>query len=164
MVYVGKQVGYHTRTQSEIHELMSLFAEAGSSVIRLKGGDPYVFGRGGEEMEYLKAKGITVKCIPGITAASGISAELGIPLTHRGMATSVRFLLGHSREHGEEELAQSMIQAIDPYATLVIYMGLMTLPRTIEWLIENGQDPKTPAVAVHAFQCSSGGSDLVDLG
>lgn len=148
MVYVGKQSSFHTRTQREIHELMSLFAEAGSSVVRLKGGDPYIFGRGGEEMQYLRERGIPVKCIPGITAASGISAELGIPLTHRGAATSVRFLTGHSREGGEEELEKSIGKAPDPQATLVIYMGLQTLKTTVKGLVQNGQDPKTPSVAV----------------
>lgn len=148
MVYVGKESSYHTRTQTEIHELMSIFAEAGSSVVRLKGGDPYVFGRGGEEMQYLQDRGIPVHCIPGITAASGISAEMAIPLTHRGMATTVRFLTGHSREGGEAELRQSMAKALDPRATLVIYMGLQTLPLTIDGMIEAEQDPQTPSVAV----------------
>lgn len=153
MVYVGKQSSFHTRTQPEIHELMSVFAEAGSSVVRLKGGDPYVFGRGGEEMMYLQERGIPVRCVPGITAASGISAELGIPLTHRGLATSVRLLTGHSREGGEAELERSMGKALDPNATLVIYMGLQTLPLTVKGMLENGQDPQTPAVAVRIPTC-----------
>lgn len=148
MVYVGKQSSFHTRTQEEIHELMMIFAEAGSTVLRLKGGDPYIFGRGGEEMEYLSDHGIPVRCVPGVTAASGISAELGIPLTHRSLATSVRFLTGHSREGGEKELEDTMGRALDPRATLVVYMGLQTLPLTIHGMIQNGQDPATPAVAV----------------
>ena len=152
MVYVGKQSSFHTRTQTEIHELMSIFAEAGSSVVRLKGGDPYIFGRGGEEMQYLQQRGIAVQCIPGITAASGIAAELGIPLTYRGLATSVRFLTGHSREGGEKELEQTMGKALDPLATLVIYMGLQTLPLTIQGMIQNGQDSQTPSVAVRMPQ------------
>ncbi|KAK9850443.1 hypothetical protein WJX84_011166 [Apatococcus fuscideae] len=94
MVYVGKESSFHTRTQDEIHELLCQFAQEHVTVVRLKGGDPYVFGRGGEELQYLEERGVQVHCIPGITAASGISAELGIPLTHRGMATSVRFLTG----------------------------------------------------------------------
>ncbi|KAK9809220.1 hypothetical protein WJX72_011559 [[Myrmecia] bisecta] len=98
MIYVGKEKGFHTRTQDEIHALLYHFAEEGATVLRLKGGDPYVFGRGGEEVQYLEARGIHTHCIPGITAASGICAEFGIPLTHRGVATSVRFLTGHSQE------------------------------------------------------------------
>ncbi|KAM3309359.1 hypothetical protein P3S67_011103 [Capsicum chacoense] len=82
----------------EIHELLLSFAEAGANLVRVKGGDPLVFGRGGEEMDFHQQKGIQVKVIPGITAASGISAELRIPLTHRGVANSVRFLTGHSRK------------------------------------------------------------------
>ncbi|KAH0981526.1 hypothetical protein GBA52_008703 [Prunus armeniaca] len=92
LLYVGKTAGYHSRTQEEIHELLLSFAEAGANVVRLKGGDPLVFGRGGEEMDFLQQQGIEVNVIPGITAASGIAAKLGIPLTHRGVANSVRFL------------------------------------------------------------------------
>ncbi len=104
MVYVGKQRGFHTRTQEEIQELLGFFAGEGATVVRLKGGDPFVFGRGGEEVQHLGALGVSVHVVPGITAAAGIAAELGIPLTHRGLATSVRFLTGHSREGGEDQL------------------------------------------------------------
>ncbi|PKA48208.1 Uroporphyrinogen-III C-methyltransferase [Apostasia shenzhenica] len=93
LLYVGKAAGYHSRTQEEIHELLLSFAEAGASVVRLKGGDPLVFGRGGEEIDFLRQKGIKVKVIPGITSASGIAAELGIPLTHRGIANRYLNLL-----------------------------------------------------------------------
>ncbi|PRQ23393.1 putative tetrapyrrole methylase [Rosa chinensis] len=115
-VYVGKTAGYHSRTQEEIHELLLSFAEAGATVVRLKGGDPLVFRRGGEETDFLQQQGIQVQVIPVwwscfvyflvdgvcITAASRIAAELGIPLTHRGVANSVRFLTGHSRR--EEQI------------------------------------------------------------
>ncbi|KAL6745277.1 tetrapyrrole methylase [Haematococcus lacustris] len=149
MVYVGKHSGFHTRTQDEIHRLLLAFAEAGACVIRLKGGDPYVFGRGGEEVQYLAAKGIQVHAVPGITAAAGICAELGIPMTHRGVATSVRFLTGHARDGGEQELVDSSVAgAADPHTTLVVYMGLQTLPSLQAQLEAHGLPPDVPAVAV----------------
>ncbi|KAL4439839.1 hypothetical protein ABPG75_002840 [Micractinium tetrahymenae] len=148
MVYVGKQRGFHTRTQGEIHELLLQFSEQGATVLRLKGGDPYVFGRGGEEVQYLEARGVTVRVVPGITAASGISAELGIPLTHRGLATSVRFLTGHSREGGESELDSTIAACADPHTTLVVYMGLGTLPALTAQLAAAGLPLDTPAMAV----------------
>ena len=149
MVYVGKQRSYHTRTQPEIHELLRTFAaEAGATVVRLKGGDPFVFGRGGEEAEYLQQRGVAVHCVPGITAAAGISAELGIPLTHRGLATSVRFLTGHAREGGQAALDEAVATAVDPHTTLVVYMGLSTLRRLSRELTDGGIDPETPAAAI----------------
>ncbi|XP_020577648.1 uncharacterized protein LOC110022862 isoform X2 [Phalaenopsis equestris] len=147
LLYVGKTAGYHSRTQEEIHELLLNFAEAGANVVRLKGGDPLVFGRGGEEMDFLQQQGIEVKVIPGITSASGIAAELGIPLTHRGIANSVRFLTGHSRNGGTDPLYVAE-HAADPESTLVIYMGLSTLPGLAAKLMKHGLSPKTPAVAV----------------
>lgn len=116
--------------------------------MRLKGGDPYIFGRGGEELLYLQQRGIPVRCIPGITAASGISAELGIPLTHRGVATTVRFLTGHSRVGGEDDLDNTISESVDPMATLVVYMGLNTLPSLAKQLMLHGLNDATPAVAV----------------
>ncbi|KAF6151826.1 hypothetical protein GIB67_010400 [Kingdonia uniflora] len=147
LLYVGKTAGYHSRTQEEIHELLLSFAEVGANVVRLKGGDPLVFGRGGEEMDFLQQQGIKVKVIPGITAASGIAAELGIPLTHRGIANSVRFLTGHSRKGGTDPLFVAE-NAADPDSTLVVYMGLSTLPSLTQKLIHHGLPPDTPAVAV----------------
>ncbi|XP_021281352.1 uncharacterized protein LOC110414472 isoform X1 [Herrania umbratica] len=148
LLYVGKTAGYHSRTQQEeIHELLLSFAEAGATVVRLKGGDPLVFGRGGEEMDFLQQQGIQVKVIPGITAASGIAAELGIPLTHRGVANSVRFLTGHSRKGGTDPLFVAE-NAADPDSTLVVYMGLSTLPSLALKLIHHGLPPDTPAAAV----------------
>nr|GEU71702.1 siroheme synthase-like [Tanacetum cinerariifolium] len=147
LLYVGKTAGYHSRTQEEIHELLLSFAEVGANVVRLKGGDPLVFGRGGEEMDFLQQKGIQVKVIPGITAASGIAAELGVPLTHRGVANSVRFLTGHSRKGGADPLFVAE-NAADPDSTLVVYMGLSTLPSLVLKLIQHGLPPDTPAAAV----------------
>ncbi|KAK4414418.1 Siroheme synthase [Sesamum alatum] len=147
LLYVGKTAGYHSRTQEEIHELLLSFAEAGANVVRLKGGDPLVFGRGGEEMDFLQQQGIEVKVIPGITAASGIAAELGIPLTHRGVATSVRFLTGHSRKGGTDPLFVAE-NAADPDSTLVVYMGLSTLPSLASKLMFHGLPEDTPAAAI----------------
>ncbi|XP_002976442.2 uncharacterized protein LOC9648635 [Selaginella moellendorffii] len=147
LLYVGKTSGYHSRTQDEIHELLLNFAEAGATVLRLKGGDPLVFGRGGEEMDFLQEQGIAVTVVPGITAASGIAAGLGIPLTHRGVANSVRFLTGHARKGGKDPLYVAE-QAADPDSTLVIYMGLATLPALAERFIANGLPPDTPAAAI----------------
>jgi uroporphyrin-III C-methyltransferase len=148
LVYVGKQQGYHSRTQTEIHELLLRFAQAGVCVVRLKGGDPFVFGRGAEESQYLEARGVMVHIVPGITAASGISALLGVPLTHRGVATSVRFLTGHSQEGGADKLDATISAAANPDTTLVIYMGLGTLPSLVRQLTAHGLAPSVPAVAV----------------
>ncbi|KAL2321952.1 hypothetical protein Fmac_026331 [Flemingia macrophylla] len=147
LLYVGKTAGYHSRMQEEIHELLLSFAEAGATVVRLKGGDPLVFGRGGEEMDFLQQQGIQVKVIPGITAASGIAAELGIPLTHRGIANSVRFLTGHSRKGGTNPLYVSE-NVVDPESTLVVYMGLSTFPSLAQKLMQHGLSPQTPAAAI----------------
>lgn len=177
MVYVGKAKGLHTRSQEEIHDLLVAFAspeeeegeedessddengEASAKkqrrhpiVLRLKGGDPLVFGRGGEEATALREAGIPVHTVPGISAAGGVAASLGVPLTHRGVATSVRLLTGHARPGGEAGLAEDVERvARSPdceHTTLVIYMGLSTLPETSEHLIRCGMRASTPAVAV----------------
>lgn len=151
MVYVGKQEGYHTRSQESISELLGVYASelgSGANVLRLKGGDPFVFGRGGEEAEYLRSVGVDVGVVPGITSACAIGAELGIPLTHRTLATSVRFLTGHARENGQSDIDEAMATAFDTKTTLVIYMGLRTLDKTVETLVEGGLPRDTPAAAV----------------
>lgn len=143
MVYVGKEAGFHTRSQADIHVLLRTFAQPGKVVIRLKGGDPFVFGRGGEETDFLEREGIRVQAVPGITAAAGIAAGLGIPLTHRGIATSVRFLTGHVRDG-----ATLTVGLVDRETTLVVYMGLAQLPVLVEEFLQAGLTAKTPAVAV----------------
>ena len=120
-----------------------MFAHAGARVVRLKGGDPFVFGRGGEEAAALRSSGVAVAVQPGVTAAAGIAAELGVPLTHRGVATSVRFLTGHEKGDGAPVFANS-----DVSSTLVIYMGLATLPSLLASLVAAGVGPSTPALAV----------------
>lgn len=99
-------------------------------------------------MQYLQQQGITVQCVPGITAAAGICAELGIPMTHRGVATSVRFLTGHAREGGQAMLDDTIVAAADPNTTLVVYMGLSTLPQLVQQLQQHGLPADVPAVAV----------------
>ncbi len=115
---------------------------------RGQGGDPLIFGRGGEEQQYLAAKGIACHVIPGITAASGICAELGIPLTHRGVATGVRYITGHMRNGADVELQRSLAECGDPMTTMVFYMGLQTLPFLRNALYAVGVDNDLPAVAV----------------
>ena len=124
----------------------------GAVVLRLKGGDPLVFGRGGEECEYLRSRGVAVDVSPGITAASGIAAELGVPLTHRGVASSVRFLTGHARDGGPdappEPSEEFAFGPADVNCTLVLYMGLGTLGSLQGQLLAAGLPASTPALAV----------------
>ena len=150
MVYVGKRSGFHTRTQEEIHELLSAFASAGATILRLKGGDPLVFGRGGEELDFLREKNpdVRVEVVPGVTAAAGVGSELGIPLTHRGVSTSVRLLTGHLREGAASDPVDFAVTSADVETTLVVYMGLGTLPRLRERLLEGGFPGDMPAVAI----------------
>lgn len=143
MIYVGKQSGFHTRSQQDIHLLLSFFASSQRIVIRLKGGDPFIFGRGGEETDFLEQCGVRVIAVPGITAASGVSAVLNIPLTMRGLATSVQYLTGHVASGANFELGP-----VSNLTTYVVYMGLAQLPTIQSQLIEGGIDPSTPAVAV----------------
>lgn len=150
MLYVGKESGLHTRPQDEIHRLMLSFATAGRTVVRLKGGDPTVFGRGGEELEYLEQQGVPVHVVPGVTAAAGVAAGLGVPLTHRDHADSVRFVTGHARSECSTPVQERYhwAQLADPKTTLVIYMGLSTLPDLTRGLLDAGMPADMPAVAV----------------
>jgi uroporphyrin-III C-methyltransferase/precorrin-2 dehydrogenase/sirohydrochlorin ferrochelatase/uroporphyrin-III C-methyltransferase len=143
---VGKEVGKHCVPQSEINEIIVNLAKAGHKVVRLKGGDPYMFGRGGEEALILKQHKIDFEVVPGITAASGCSAYAGIPLTHRGMSRRVQFITGHF--NNDEPLDLNWKSIADPDSTLVIYMGLSSLPLVIESLIDAGLPASTPAAAI----------------
>ena len=135
-----------TRSQDDINALIVDRVRAGNVVVRLKGGDPFVFGRGSEEAEHLARHGIAFEIVPGVTAASGCTAGFGIPLTHRGLASGVRFVTGHCRDDGELELNWASLA--DPDTTLVVYMGLATLPKISRRLIEAGLPPDTPAAAI----------------
>ncbi len=146
MVYAGKSCRKHNMTQAEINEELVRYVKTGRKVVRLKGGDPFIFGRGGEEVEHLARNNIKFEVVPGISAASGISACLGIPLTHRGLATGVRFITGH-KQKGEKINHDWKILA-DANTTLVIYMGLANLEEITDNLVTVGMDKSTPAVAV----------------
>lgn len=145
-ICVGKQPRFHPVPQSEINALLIRLASEGRAVVRLKGGDPMVFGRGSEEMEELKAAGIPCEIVPGITAASGCTAAAGIPLTHRGLATGVRFVTGHCRDDQPLELDWDGLT--DPQTTLVVYMGLASMPEITERLVEHGMPGSTPVLAI----------------
>ena len=144
-VYVGKALGNHAVPQEGIHALLVLHAQAGRRVVRLKGGDPYVFGRGGEEVQALQAEGIAFEVVPGVTAASGCSAAAGIPLTHRDLAGSCVFLPGHL---ADDEDTHAWAALARPGQTRVFYMGVQRLALIAQQLISHGLSPETPAAIV----------------
>ncbi|ANW22739.1 uroporphyrinogen-III C-methyltransferase [Vibrio coralliilyticus] len=137
MVYVGKKLDFHCVPQDQINQILVEKALEGKRVVRLKGGDSFIFGRGGEELEELAAHGIHFEVVPGITAAAGATAYAGIPLTHRDHAQSVQFITGHVQKDGREIEWQSLAQSNN---TLVFYMGLKQSQRITTKLIENGLD------------------------
>ena len=145
-IYVGKMKDDHSVPQEEISEMLVKLAQEGKRVLRLKGGDPFTFGRGGEEIEKLSEHGIHFQVVPGITSASGASSYAGIPLTHRDHAQSCVFVTGHLK-NGKPELDWNRL--VLPNQTIAIYMGLSALPQISEALITHGAQPGT-AVAVIA--------------
>lgn len=144
-IYVGKARSNHAVAQEDINALLVRLAGEGKRVCRLKGGDPFIFGRGGEEIEELAEAGIPFQVVPGITAASGCSAYAGIPLTHRDYAQSVRFVTGHLKD-GSPELPWS--ELIHERQTLVLYMGLVGLEKISQQLIAHGMAPDMPVALI----------------
>jgi uroporphyrin-III C-methyltransferase/precorrin-2 dehydrogenase/sirohydrochlorin ferrochelatase len=148
-VYVGKAAGHAHVAQEEINALLVKLAKAGRRVCRLKGGDPFIFGRGGEELEALAAHGVRFEVVPGVTAAAGCAAYAGIPLTHRDHAQSLTFVTGHYKQDGDEKVADKVDWAslARPSQTAVFYMGLGSLEEIIARLREHGA-PADRAAAV----------------
>lgn len=145
---VGKLPGFHKVPQAAINALLVDLGREGLTVARLKGGDPLIFGRGSEEAEALRAAGIGVSFVPGITAAQGAAAATGVPLTHRGLATGVRYVTGHRAADGALDLDWASLASTD--TTLVVYMGVANIAEIALQLIRHGMAPSLPVLAIAA--------------
>jgi uroporphyrinogen III methyltransferase/synthase len=145
-VYAGKETGAHTMAQDSINGILEERARRGLRVVRLKGGDPFVFGRGGEEAEYLASRGIPFEVVPGVTSAIGVPAYVGIPVTHRGVAASLAVVTGRAGPHGEApEIDWARLAAAD---TLVLLMGVANQESLVRALLAGGRSPETPVAAI----------------
>lgn len=143
---VGKQAGSHPMPQPEISRLLVKLGRTNRTIVRLKGGDPFLFGRGGEEALELSVAGIAYEVVPGITSAQGCAASLRLPLTHRDLATGVRFITGHCKTN--QPLSFDWAGLADPSTTLVVYMGLANIAEIAERLVGHGRAADTPVAAV----------------
>ncbi|OZI10734.1 uroporphyrinogen-III C-methyltransferase [Bacillaceae bacterium SAS-127] len=147
LIFCGKRPNHHHLQQETINHLLILHAKKGKKVTRLKGGDPFVFGRGGEEAEFLAKHHIPFEVVPGITSGIAAAAYAGIPVTHRAHSASFAIVTGHRQEGEQEELKWSALaKGID---TLAIYMGVKNLPYIQEQLLANGKSADTPAALIH---------------
>jgi uroporphyrin-III C-methyltransferase len=160
-IFVGKASGRHSVPQSDINELLVSLACKNRRIVRLKGGDPFVFGRGSEEALYLKRHGVSFEVVPGITSAAACTAYSGVPLTHRGLSRNLHLMTGHYRD--DEPLDFDAARFADPNDTLVIYMGLANLPRICSHLMAAGLPASTPALAVQDGTLPSQRRILSDL-
>lgn len=145
-INVGKQAAFHPVPQGEINDMLVRLAKAGRTVVRLKGGDPFIFGRGSEEAAELEAAGIPYEVVPGITAAQGCAAAARMPLTHRGLSSGVRYVTGHRKAN--EPLDLDWRSLADPETTLVVYMGLANVHEIVRNLMAEGLPGSTPVLAV----------------
>lgn len=145
-IYAGKKGGDHTLSQTEINNILVKESLAGNTVARLKGGDPFIFGRGGEEAEELVAQGVPFEVVPGVTSAIAVPAYAGIPLTHRGLSSTVAFITGH--EDPTKEKSDIDWQALAGISTLVFLMGVKNLGQITKELIQRGKSPDTPAALI----------------
>jgi uroporphyrin-III C-methyltransferase/precorrin-2 dehydrogenase/sirohydrochlorin ferrochelatase len=145
---VGKEAGNHPVPQEEINALLVRLGREGKRVVRLKGGDPYVFGRGGEEAEALRQAGVAFEVVPGVTSGVAVPALAGIPVTHRREAVRVTLLTAHETTKDNGSQVRWDLLAADPCATLVGYMGVTSLPSVVGRLLEGGMDPATPAAVI----------------
>lgn len=146
-IFAGKRAGTHHLPQEQINALMIAHARRGRSVVRLKGGDPCVFGRGGEEAEALAEAGIPFEIVPGVSAAVAVPAYAGIPLTHRGLSSSFVVLTGHE-DLGKGEPSVDWGRLATAVDTLVVLMGVRTLPRIVAGLLAHGRSPETPVALI----------------
>ncbi|MCL5985231.1 MAG: uroporphyrinogen-III C-methyltransferase [Actinobacteria bacterium] len=146
-IYVGKKVGEHAREQDEINQLLVEVAKDGKTVVRLKGGDPFVLGRGGEEAEFLRDNNIPFEIVPGVTSAIAIPAYAGIPVTHRGMASSFAVITGHEdpKKFSSSIAWGKLATGVD---TLVFLMGMHNLPKIVAKLLEHSRPPDTPVAVI----------------
>jgi uroporphyrin-III C-methyltransferase len=144
-VYVGKHAGQHCISQDQINDVLVDYARMGYDVVRLKGGDPFVFGRGAEEASVLAEAGVPFEIVPGVSSAIAVPAYAGIPLTHRGYASSFAVVTGHPARNAKAVDWTKLARAVD---TLVILMGVKNLPQIVADLLRDGVSPETPAAAI----------------
>ena len=146
LIDVGKRKSHHTLPQDDINQLLVALAREGLTVVRLKGGDPFLFGRGGEELQTLRDAGVETHVVPGVTAALAAAAGAGVALTHRGLAQAAIFVTGHAAQGGEPDLDWAALAKTNQ--TVVVYMGLSTAPGIAARLIHAGRAASTPVLVV----------------